>query len=170
MTTKKSRPYHRSGTHSVQRALPYLLARIKCEGSEESPLTPLEEAARDWRNDVLADLGGPEAVSATKQALLDAALGTWLVLSSLDAYLLRLAEQDGLVNKRNRRAFSIVVDRQRVADSLTKQLAALGFERVPKPPKSIEDYIRERAAAREGYGQAEPSPASAGATDPGNTA
>jgi hypothetical protein len=37
-----------------------------------------------------------------------------------------LAAQGGLANRRNRRAYSIVADRMRVADSLTRQLQALG--------------------------------------------
>jgi hypothetical protein len=88
----------------------------------DAALTPVERGARAWRGEVLHDLGGPEAVSAAKLALVEAALGTKIVLDSLDRYLFELASLDGLANRRNRRAYSIVADRMRVADSLTRQL------------------------------------------------
>jgi hypothetical protein len=86
----------------------------------------VERVVRAWRAEVLLDLGGPETVSAAKEALVDAALGTRVMLDSLDLYLFELAAQGGLANRRNRRACSIVADRMRVADSLTRQLQALG--------------------------------------------
>jgi hypothetical protein len=94
--------------------------------------------------EVLDDLGGPDTVSATKQALLDAAVGTWIVLHSLDRYLFDLATQDGLVNRRNRRAFAIVADRKRVADGLARQLQALGLERHEPRAPDLQAYLASR--------------------------
>jgi len=122
------RPYQRSGLHVVNKALPYLLERVTDLAIPDETLSPVELAARTWRQAVIADLGGLESVSAAKQALLDAATGSKIILDSLDRYLFKLAESGGLVNRRNRKAFAVVQDRMRVADSLTRQLQALGTE------------------------------------------
>jgi hypothetical protein len=66
-------------------------------------VTPEEE---DSHGQVLHDLGGPEAVSAAKRAVVNAVLGTRIMLDSLDRYLFELAAQGGLVNRRNRRAYT----------------------------------------------------------------
>ena len=126
---RAKRPYQRSGLHVVSKALPYLLERITDPAVPDETLSPVELAARGWRREVIADLGGLESVPAAKRALLDAATGSKIILDSLDRYLFDLAESGGLVNRRNRKAFAVVQDRMRVADSLTRQLQALGTER-----------------------------------------
>ena len=98
------RAYHRHGQGAVTKALPYLMERVADERLPETALkTPLEAAARAWRKEAELDLGGE--LAATRRALLDAATGTVILLASLDRYVFQLAEKDGLVNKRSRRAF-----------------------------------------------------------------
>jgi hypothetical protein len=121
--------------------------RVKDPTVEDEALTPVERVVRAWRAEVLLDLGGPETVSAAKTALVDAALGTRIMLDSLDRYLFELAAQGGLVNRRNRRAFAIVADRMRVADSLTRQLGAVGLDRVERPPLDLSQRGRASASA-----------------------
>ncbi len=123
------RPYQHSGLHVVNKALPLLLERVTDPAIPDETLSPVELAARAWRQEVIADLGGLNTVPAAKRALLDAATGTKIILDSLDRYLFELAESGGLINRRNRKAFAVVQDRMRVADSLTRQLQALGTER-----------------------------------------
>jgi hypothetical protein len=141
------RPYHRHGNGVVTKALPYLLERVADERLRDEELTPLEVAARAWRHEAEKDLGGN--LAATKRALLDAATGTVILLTSLDRYVFMLAAQDGLVNKRSRRAFPVLDARMRLADSLTKQLGALGLERRMKPAPDLAAYIRERYGSQE---------------------
>jgi hypothetical protein len=129
---RAKRPYQRSGLHVVRKALPFLLERVADPAVPDESLSPVELAARAWRQEILADLGGSEAVPAAKRALLDAATGTKIILDSLDRYLFELAEIGGLINRRSRKAFAVVQDRMRVADSLTRQLQALGMERQVK--------------------------------------
>ena len=74
--THKQRPYHQHGHGVVEKALPYLLGRVKDALIPEEKLSPVERAAREWRLEVLCDLGGAENVTATKMALLDAATGS----------------------------------------------------------------------------------------------
>jgi hypothetical protein len=141
------RPYHRSGEHVVAKAVPFLVERVKDPRVADDALTPVERGARRWRAEILHDLGGPEAVPAAKLALVEAALGTKIVLDSLDRYLFELADLGGLVNRRNRRACSIIADRMRVADSLTRQLTAVGLDRVTRPPVDLTAYLAQRHGA-----------------------
>ena len=110
----------------------------------EATLSPVERAARDWRREVLADLGGLETVPAAKVALLDAATGTKIILDSIDRYVFELATAGGLVSRRTRTAFRVVADRMRVADGLARQLQALGLEH--RQPKALDlgTYLAER--------------------------
>jgi hypothetical protein len=110
-------------------------------------LSLVERAARDWRQQVLDDLGGLDAVSATKRALLDAATGSMILLASLDAYVFELAGQGGLANRKHRRVFPVVLDRMRVADGLARQLQALGLDRIERPPVDLGTYLSTRRSS-----------------------
>jgi hypothetical protein len=131
----------------VSRALPHLMQRVLDPALPETALSLVERAARDWRQQVLDDLGGLDAVSATKRALLDAATGSMILLASLDAYVFELAGQGGLTNRKHRRVFPVVLDRMRVADSLVKQLATLGLDRVERPPLDLGMYLSARQSS-----------------------
>jgi hypothetical protein len=88
--------------------------------------TTLGKALTQWRKEVIEDLGGPEAVSTQKQALIDLAVGTKLLLDSIDTWLLK---QPSLVNARRRAVLPVVLQRQRLAESLARSLTQLGLER-----------------------------------------
>lgn len=128
-------------------APPALLARVRDPAVPDAALTEVEAAARSWRLSVFADLGGPDAVSTTKATLVDAALGSWLLLQHLDAELLALAEAGALVDPRDHRAVPLVADRTRVADGLLRQLQALGLERRARQPASLSQYLARRRPA-----------------------
>jgi hypothetical protein len=160
MTAPRSQPrpapkyYHHSGTHTVTRALPYLLQRIADDGVPDEALTPLEAAARAWRREAEADLGSN--LAATARALLDAATGTVILLASLDRYVFELAERGGLVNRTSRRAFSVLDSRMRLADSLARQVQALGLERRTKPSLSLTEYVAAQYGTAGGARSAAP--------------
>ena len=102
---------------------------------------------RGWRDEILEDLGG-DTVSAAKRAILDAAVGSKIILSRLDSFLFELAGSGrGMVNRRGRYAYRIVNDRMRVSDSLVKQLAALGLDRVERPPVDLGTYLSQRRSS-----------------------
>jgi hypothetical protein len=113
----------------------------------DEQLSPVERAARAWRCEVLQDLG--PAVSATRAALLDAAVGSKIILDSLDRYIFELAATDGLVSRRYRTAFQVVADRMRVADGLARQLQALGLDGSAPPPLDLATYLARRPRARQ---------------------
>src|SRR5258705_529965 len=89
----RARGYHRSGEHTVSRALPYLLERVADEKLPAEQLTPLEAAARAWRQEAEQDLGG--ALAATKRALLDAAVGRGVLFGGFGRYLFQRAGPGG---------------------------------------------------------------------------
>ncbi len=88
--------------------------------------TTLGKALAEWRQELIQDLGGPDAVSTQARAIVDLAVRTKLLLDSVDAWLLT---QPSLVNKRARALLPVVRERQQLADGLSRYLQALGLER-----------------------------------------
>jgi hypothetical protein len=142
-----ARPYRRSGEHIVAKAMPFLAERVRDPAVPETALSPMERTVRGWRDEILEDLGG-DTVSAAKRAVLDAAVGSKIILLSLDSFLFALAGSGrGLVNRRGRYAYRIVSDRMRVADSLVKQLSTLGLDRQERPPIDLSTYLAQRRSS-----------------------
>ena len=84
-------------------------------------------AVKVWRNEIVAALGGEENISAQRKTLLEIAACTRLYLNHVDSYLLELST---LINRRKKSLIPIVEQRQRLADSLMRQLQVLGLDRV----------------------------------------
>jgi len=96
-----------------------------------------------WRADVLEALGGPDAVSPQKMALVEIACRQRLLLDSADEYLLGL---QSIVNRKGRHVHRVVLERQTIADSLLRILIALGLER-QKKVTSLSEYLAAKEAA-----------------------
>jgi hypothetical protein len=139
-----SRRYDRSGVNSLRRLLPALLDRVNDDAVLTETLTDVEQIMRTFRNDLIADTGGRSTITSAKLALVNAAVGSWLVLSCVDRYLVELAEVGQLVSRKHRRLFPIAEQRMRIADSLTRQLQTLGLDKQPAPPQSLDSYVRDR--------------------------
>jgi len=144
------REYHKAGLHSLKRALPRLLDHIGDADVPTSDLTDVEHAARQFQRDVIADLGGHAHLTTAKLALLRAVTGSWLLLSSVDAYLMELSSTRGLVNRKTRSAFAIVEQRARIADSFARQLQLIGLDRVTAPPMDLNTYITTKYGTQNG--------------------
>jgi hypothetical protein len=129
--------------------LPEILTRVADPSLLEDQLSPVERAARAWRQEVVADLGGATALPATKAALLDAAVRSKILLDSIDRYVIELAFQEGLVSRRHRAAFQVVADRMRVADGLARQLQALGLEAPQPATPDLAAYLARRGQSRQ---------------------
>lgn len=98
-------------------------------------------AAQDllaWKEELLRDLGGAEAVSAQRMALIDAAVRTKLFLEHVDAFLV---SQDSLVNRRRKSLIPVLKERQSLCDGLSRILGQLGLDRIPKPAVGLREYI-----------------------------
>jgi hypothetical protein len=94
-------------------------------------------ALLEWRDQLCADLGGLENLSAQRIVLVDLACRTKALVDHVDAYLLSL---DSVVNKRRRALFPIAMQRQTLAESLARILNQLGLDRVEKRV-SLESYL-----------------------------
>jgi len=122
--------YLRSGMYARRPELP-------------APDTPVGAVLAERRQALISDLGGPDACSTAQSPCVDLATRQWLLSDSVDGYLLTLPS---LVDKRHRRVWQVVLDRNALAASLERTLARLGLERRAKPVPSLEEYMREKDA------------------------
>src|SRR5262249_33558757 len=92
---RKRRPYHRRGIYALKNA-------VQTHGSRALPSkrTALGRELREWRDALVADLGGTDAITTQQASLVEMATTTRLLVSSVDGYLLGLP---ALVDKRHRR-------------------------------------------------------------------
>jgi hypothetical protein len=95
-------------------------------------------ALDEFRDELIADLGGPEAVSRQQRVLIDLAVKTYLMVQSIDNYILNL---DHLVQRKKKALWPIVRERTVLADSLARYMNMLGLARREKPVPSLEDYL-----------------------------
>jgi hypothetical protein len=126
---QRRREYMRHGQTVVAKAMPYLQVRVGDASVADDALSPVELAARRWKEDVIEDLGGAEHVSTAMMTLVDLASSAWVTWASLDHSKTTLAASGRMVNKRARRAYGIVGDCDRALGTLTKLLMAIGLER-----------------------------------------
>jgi hypothetical protein len=89
-------------------------------------------AMKRFRDDLVGDLGGDP--SRAQLAIVETAARTWLLLTSVDDWLQR---QPSIVHGEKRTLLPVVMQRQQLADSLLRHLAALGLERKAKPVPDI---------------------------------
>ena len=101
--------------------------------------SPAAVAIRKWRRELIADLGGDEAVSTQQLAIIDLAGKSKLLLDSIDTWLLA---QPTLINSRKRSVIPVVLQRQTLADGLARYLTQLGLDRRHKV-KSLNDVLNE---------------------------
>ena len=132
---KAKRAYKKHGHSLLKRAINTLGSR----GIDKR--TKLARALAQWRNSLVEDLGGPEALSTQQEAILDLAVRTKLMLDSIDVWLL---QQPSLVNLRKRTLLPVVLQRQQLADSLARYMTTLGLERKQKPVPALSEYLAER--------------------------
>lgn len=129
----------------IGRAKPHLITRVADPSTPDEALTSVERAVRVRRTELLAELG--ESPSASAVALLNALVGTMIVLDSIDAKLFELAEDPGLVNNAGE-VLHVTEARTRVASALARQLVAFEALKPPtrKPLTAIELMRQEPSA------------------------
>jgi len=138
MTAQKAtRSYSRHGLNALK-------ARVKVRGlTAIDKRTAAAQALLAWRRELVADLGGEEAVSAQQRALVELAVRTRLYVDSLDAWIM---EQPSLVNARKRSVHPVLLQRQQLADALARYMTQLGLERKAKDVRDLRTYLAERAS------------------------
>lgn len=78
------------------------------------------------RNEIARDLGGTESLSAAQLMLVDTAAKGYMLLEAVDGWLFTSGR---LVDRRRNMVHRAALDRMRLADSLSRQLAVLGLEK-----------------------------------------
>lgn len=112
------------------RAMQGALKRIHDNGGDWlGALGPVGEVVRELKAELIAHVGGEERMSIVQRITIDQVAKSWTMLQSVDAELLR---QKSLVNKRNRVLFAVVLQRQKLEDSLIRNLRTLGLEKKEK--------------------------------------
>jgi hypothetical protein len=133
---KYSRGYKRHGLDRAKRAL------------EEYGTRAIDgPAAREmavWRDALVADLGGEDAISTQQLTVIDLAVRTKLLLDGIDAWL--LSQNRAPVNMKSHTVWNVVKDRQRLSDSLSRYMEALGLEKRQPPAQDLTAYIEEQYA------------------------
>jgi hypothetical protein len=132
-TVKRS--YQKHGLTAMKRAIKELGSRAI------DRRTMVGRALKEWRTEIVRDLGGDKNISAQKQAVLELAVKTKLLLDSIDGWLLR---QPSLINVRKRALFPVVLQRQQLADALARYMTQLGLERKAREVRDLKTYIAER--------------------------
>jgi hypothetical protein len=99
---------------------------------------------REWRAAIVADLGGEETISAQERVIVEAATRTFLLLESVDRYLLALPS---LVNRRRKQLYQVVMQRQQLADSLARNMLQLGLRRRARQVPQLNEYLAQRGGA-----------------------
>jgi hypothetical protein len=130
---KKPRTYSKHGLNQLKQVVKQLGGRA----IDKRTATGRELAK--WRNDLIDDLGGRDAISTQQAAPVEFAVRSKLLLDSVDAWLLT---QDSLINKRKRTLLPVVLQRQQLADGLARYLNQLGMERRHKV-KTLSDILAE---------------------------
>jgi hypothetical protein len=150
MSRPLKRTYGRPQTHRL-----YALKRAVAEAGDRwlDDLRDTGRALRDWRDGILADLGGPDAVSAQERVIVELATKTYLMVESIDRFLL---EQPSLVNKSRRQLFPVVLQRQQLADSLARYMTQLGLKRRAKALPSLGEYLAGRSGNGAGSDRSRP--------------
>ena len=122
-----------------RRPVSYLRSGLYAKPDLPAPDTPIGAILAERRAALISDLGGNP--STAQLALIDLALRTWCLLDATDAFLLSLPS---IVDKRHRRVWQVVLDRQRLAASLEATLCRLGVERRAKKVETLQDFIAAR--------------------------
>ena len=91
----------------------------------------LDEALAEQRARLVDALGGEQAISPQEEMILDSVLKTWLLLSSIDAWLFSMRRQrrQVIVDKAEKRLFPVVLQRMHLERDLRAALKDLGLKR-----------------------------------------
>jgi hypothetical protein len=135
---KANRNARKHGFHSAKAALSEFGQRA-IDGR-----SALGRALGEWREQIVADLGGSDNLSAQQQTVIDVIVRTKLLLDGVDAFIL----QTGIVNKRRKAVHPVVRERIALAESLVRHLQLLGLKRVQATLPDLRDYLKQQADAK----------------------
>jgi hypothetical protein len=99
---------------------------------------------RAWRDEIVAALGGPAAVSPQRKTLIELACRSRAWLDECDAYLFSLKS---IIVRRRKCLVPLVMQRMAIAAELARLLDKLGLDFAARPVTTINSSVFE--AARE---------------------
>jgi hypothetical protein len=129
-------PRHSHGMNALKRAVSALGRRTI------DKRTTVGKQLVAWRSDLLADLGGIEAVSTQELALVEEAVKMKLLLNSAAGWMLA---QPSLVDNRKRALLPVVRDYQALVNVLRGLLTDLGLKRRSRELPSLAQYVASKA-------------------------
>jgi hypothetical protein len=94
--------------------------------------------------DLIADLGGLENIPTQERAIIDEAVLTKLILSSINVWMLK---QQSLVSNKNRGALPVVLHRNQLVTTLKTLLDSLGWKRRQRDVPALADYLGAKNGA-----------------------
>jgi len=97
-------------------------------------------ALREKREELEAHVGA-DRLSEPRRILIEQIIRRILFLESIDTWLL---DQPSLVNKRKRSIIPALVEREKLAAGLVRDLEALGLDRVAKTVPDLAEYLSQR--------------------------
>jgi len=122
--------------------------------------TTLSKQLAAWKANLIADLGGPDAITTAQHTILALAAKTKLMLDSVDGWLLT---QPSLVNARRKSLLPVVRERMQLSDALARYLTQLGLERKAKEVNVAEAFAALHQTER--VREAPSTPSTAPSTD-----
>lgn len=132
------RAYSRTGLNALK-------ARVKLRGLAAIDMrTVAARSMMAFRSDLVAALGGEDALSPQRRKLVDLAARASLYVNHVDAWC---AEQRTLVNARSRSLLPVLMQRQGLADHLARLLDRLGLDRVPRKVATLAQVLRREEDA-----------------------
>jgi hypothetical protein len=129
------RQHQQHGLNTLRNAVNELAKRGQSPIDEA---TETGQALVQWRNELVQDLGGEEALSTQQRYIVDLVTRLRLMLDSIDAWLL---DQPTLVNKQRRQLYPAVRERTGLADSMVRNLELLGLKRQSRQV-GLADYLK----------------------------
>jgi hypothetical protein len=120
-------------------------------------------AARSYvttRQALLDHLGGAESVSETQAQLVELVSRGLLYVGHLDAVLL---ERRSLLNKKGTKVVGLLIERMRMSETVGRQLAQLGLQRVKPPIMDLQTYLSDKYAQHPHSAPGEMKPGGPGA-------
>lgn len=136
----KAKPYNRPRGPVLRKALQRLTTRKLDQRSE------VARELRQFRRDVIEDLGGEEMVSRAKAELIEVAARTKVLLDTIDDWVFR----QPTIMTRQGELKTIVQQRNTYVETLRRVLREIGLDRKAKPEMSLNDYLKAKEQEKKG--------------------
>lgn len=137
----RERGAQRGNRNAKSHGLFSLQRRLKNAGLRKNDgRSAIERIKADWKGEIRTARGGE--LSPQHETILEAAANTWLLLASVDDWLL---DQTSLVNRMRRELIPVIQQRSALVRSLRELLNDVGLTRVAKEVETLGEYLASRA-------------------------